>query len=106
MTVQAWKTNIVQISQWVPVADAAPVGGMTVNICVVNKNTEQTARVDVAVSRTMGVPDLADYIEEYTEVQRGTPLIRTGEPIGEGETVYVRSDTPNISVRVAGFNKL
>jgi hypothetical protein len=106
MTIVAWKTNIIQISQWVAVTDAAPVGGMTVNIRVTNKNADQSARVDVCISRSLGVPDQADYIEEYTEVERGTPLLETGEPIQEGEIVYVRSDTTGVSVRVSGFNKL
>lgn len=106
MTVLAWKTNVVQISEWIAVCDAAPVGGMTVNICLTNKNTEQPARVDVCVSKSLGIPDQADYIEEYTLLERGTPLLRTGEPISEGETIYVRSSTANVSVRVSGFNKL
>lgn len=106
MTILAQSTDITQPGIWVAASSVAPEGGMTVNICVVNKNTQSSARVDVCISSNMDTAVNRYFIEEYALVGRGTPLLRTGEPIKQGEQVFVRSDVAGVNTRVSGFNKL
>lgn len=107
MAIYSKSVNISQAATWYKCSDPAPVDGRTVNINIVNLNIDSSSiNVDISISTNAVAPGEIDLIEEFTKVSRGYPLIRTGEPLKQGEIVYVRVNKPSAIVRVSGFDKL
>lgn len=78
----------------------AGVGGQTFNVRFCNRNGA-AVKVRLAIG-TGGAPAVADYLDYDVTIQAYGILEDTGLVASEGEKVWVRSDTANVSARAHG----
>lgn len=71
------------------------------NIRFANRNSSAAAKVRVAIG-TGGAPAAADYVTYDVSVPANGILEDTGLTCSNGEKVWVRSDTANVSARAHG----
>jgi hypothetical protein len=76
----------------------------TVNIRIANRNTS-AIKIRIAIGSGTS-PAASDYIDFDLWVAANGILEDTGIVCGAGETIFVRSDTDNVSVRVHGFEEV
>lgn len=75
----------------------------TVNVSICNRGAT-TTKVRLAVSANT-TPEAGEYLEYETTLPANGVLERTCIACSAAEKVVVRADTPNVSVRVHGFEE-
>lgn len=86
-----------------PAVGAGKIATLNINCC--NRDSAAAgAKVRIAIGSGAN-PANADYIEYDAQLPSNGVMERMGIVCSAGEKVWARSDTPNVSVRIHGFEE-